>query len=106
LIYFALAATGLKGGSRLLIRMVWGPTTGEQAALVLSETPGKGNGSSNGLTAREREVLAHASKGQTAAEIADALCISRRTVEKHLEHIYDKLDVESRVAAVTRVFLS
>ena len=41
-------------------------------------------------------------RGLASAEIADTLCISRRTVEKHLENIYGKLGVDSRGAAVAK----
>ena len=52
------------------------------------------------LTAREREVLALVEEGRTNAEIARLLWISRETVRKHLENVYDKLGVHSRTAAV------
>jgi DNA-binding CsgD family transcriptional regulator len=52
------------------------------------------------LTAREREVLALVDEGRTNAEIARLLWISRETVRKHLENVYDKLGVHSRTAAV------
>jgi DNA-binding CsgD family transcriptional regulator len=52
------------------------------------------------LTAREREVLAMTAAGLTNAEIATKLFLSRSTVRTHLEHIFDKLGVHSRTAAV------
>ena len=54
------------------------------------------------LTGREREVLARVAAGKTNAEIALLLSISPRTVQKHLEHIFDKLGVETRTAAAMR----
>ena len=58
-----------------------------------------------GLTPREAEVLFWLSEGKTNAEIGIILDSSRRTVEKHVEHILDKLGVENRAAA-TRLALS
>lgn len=58
---------------------------------------------STALTPREREVLRWLSAGKTDADIAALLSISPRTVNKHLEHIYVKLGVETRTAAVMRV---
>ena len=55
-----------------------------------------------GLTTREREVLQWLARGKTDADIASLLAISPRTVNKHLEHIYVKLGVETRTAAVMR----
>jgi DNA-binding CsgD family transcriptional regulator len=52
-----------------------------------------------GLTQREREVLEWLAKGKTNRDIADILGLSPRTVDKHLEHIYIKLGVETRTAA-------
>ena len=57
----------------------------------------------SGLTLRERDVLQWLACGKTDADIAALLSISPRTVHKHLEHIYVKLGVETRTAAVMRV---
>lgn len=54
------------------------------------------------LTQREADVMHWLACGKTDAEIAALLAISRRTVQKHLQHIYVKLGVETRTAAVMR----
>ena len=54
------------------------------------------------LTPRESEVMHWLACGKTDTEIAALLSISPRTVQKHLEHIYVKLGVETRTAAVMR----
>lgn len=54
-----------------------------------------------GLSARELEVLRHIVEGKTDREIGDALCISPRTVMRHVTSILNKLDVSSRTAAAT-----
>jgi DNA-binding CsgD family transcriptional regulator len=54
------------------------------------------------LTEREREILSFLPAGKTNAEIATVLGISARTVQKHLEHIFQKLGVETRTAAALR----
>ena len=51
------------------------------------------------LTPRERVVLARAAAGETNTAIAQALFVSPGTVRKHLEHIYDKLEVRTRTEA-------
>ena len=48
------------------------------------------------LTEREREVAALAVLGFGNRAIADSLVVSRRTVENHLQHVYDKLGVAGR----------
>jgi DNA-binding CsgD family transcriptional regulator len=53
-----------------------------------------------GLTAREAQVLRLVGRGATNCEIACELEISARTVEKHLEHVYRKLGVTGRFAAM------
>lgn len=55
-----------------------------------------------GLTLREGEVMHWLACGKTDTEIAALLSISPRTVQKHLEHVYVKLGVETRTAAVMR----
>jgi DNA-binding CsgD family transcriptional regulator len=53
-----------------------------------------------GLTQREAEVLFWVAKDKSNAEIAKVLGCCEGTVHKHLEHIYNKLGVHSRVGAV------
>lgn len=53
------------------------------------------------LSERELEVLRLAARGQTNKQIGVLLAISNRTVQNHLAHIYQKLDVVSRTEAVT-----
>ncbi|SFG89147.1 response regulator [Streptomyces mirabilis] len=52
------------------------------------------------LSAREREVLALVAKGTSNREIARVLFISEATVKTHLTHLYAKLGVNDRAAAV------
>lgn len=52
------------------------------------------------LSERELEVLRLAARGATRREIAARLTIAEKTVGHHLEHIYDKLGVSTRAAAV------
>jgi DNA-binding CsgD family transcriptional regulator len=54
------------------------------------------------LTAREVEVLALAAHGLPVSRIGEQLTISRGTVKSHLEHIYAKLGVVNRTAAVAQ----
>ncbi|MGV9213569.1 helix-turn-helix transcriptional regulator [Micromonospora sp. RB23] len=51
------------------------------------------------LTAREREVLALVAEGLTNREIGQRLFISERTIGVHVSHIFDKLQVRTRVQA-------
>ena len=57
----------------------------------------------NDLTEQERAVLALLALGQRNARIAHELCISIRTVENHLYHIFQKLGVSSRMEAALYV---
>lgn len=52
------------------------------------------------LTPREVEVLDAVAEGRTNAQVAQALRLSPRTVQKHLEHVFEKLGVDNRTAAV------
>ena len=54
------------------------------------------------LTPREIEILGFLSQGQATKEIADQLGVSYATVCTHLGHIYGKLHVRSRTAAVVK----
>jgi DNA-binding CsgD family transcriptional regulator len=74
---------------------------------ALREVP-QGRGSSEEgaaeLTPRELEVLEHVAAGCTDREIAALLYVSVRTVQKHLEHVHEKLGVRTRTAAAMAVF--
>ncbi|WP_246637357.1 response regulator transcription factor [Burkholderia catarinensis] len=52
-----------------------------------------------GLTTREAEVLLWVSRGKTNRDIGDILDMAPRTVNKHLEHLFRKLHLETRSAA-------
>jgi DNA-binding CsgD family transcriptional regulator len=54
---------------------------------------------SYGLTPREMEIAGWMARGKTNSEIAIILGSAVRTVEKHMERILDKMQVENRVAA-------
>ena len=75
-------------------------------SLVRISTP-KQNGSEKdlqthlGLTRRESQVLYWLSFGKTNWEIAQILEMSPRTVNKHLEQVYKKLDVDNRTSAAS-----
>ncbi|MDT3444439.1 MULTISPECIES: response regulator transcription factor [unclassified Pseudofrankia] len=56
------------------------------------------------LSARELEILAIVARGATNREVARRLFISEATVKTHLLHIYAKLDVNDRAAAVAEAF--
>lgn len=66
------------------------PTAGRQEAVLRDAL---------GLTAREAEVLLWIANGKPNRDIGEILGISPRTVNKHLEHIFEKLGVEIRAAA-------
>ena len=57
------------------------------------------------LTARQTELLHLVADGCTNAQIGRRLGISANTVRKHLENVFERLDVQSRTAAVTRAGL-
>jgi DNA-binding NarL/FixJ family response regulator len=56
------------------------------------------------LTKRETEMLGLLAKGFRYKEIADKLFISTETVRKHINNIYQKLHVQSRIEAVNKIF--
>ncbi len=87
------------------VRILRPAGTGAEAGVLevtSRETPGPRALLDLNLTPREAEVLYWVSEGKTNPEIALILGSSRRTVEKHVEHILEKLGVENRLAAGRR----
>jgi DNA-binding CsgD family transcriptional regulator len=86
------------------LRLIYGgPVTGGGLLLKLEEARRAAGpaplADTYNLTPRELEVLLWVAKGKTNRDIGDILGMSPRTVNKHLEHIYEKLGVETRTAA-------
>lgn len=90
------------GGSALTVRLMRRPVFGEQALLVFQEQRASAYRlpAGLGLSPREEEVLRLAVRGLSSTDIAETLFVSRRTVDKHFENIFNKLGVDSRSAAV------
>lgn len=57
------------------------------------------------LSPRENEVIALLAKGHSYADVAKELQISHETVKKHVNNIYRKLNVNSKVQALVRMKL-
>ena len=78
----------------------------ERLLLVLSKenlrSPAVDSPSVSSLSQRQREVARWIREGKTNAEIASIMGISPRTVQKHIEHVFEKLGVKTRVAIATR----
>jgi DNA-binding CsgD family transcriptional regulator len=91
-----------RDGKRLVIRLV---SDLDQNLLLLEEHPTTMQLQSLvpfGLSPRETQVLDWVAQGKTNKEIGVILELSPRTVQKHLEHIYRKIYVESRTAAAAK----
>ena len=92
------------GGGRLSIR--YSPTVSGVDRLVLREESAlayQQRARSLGLTPREAEVMSWIVEGKTNPEIAAILGASPRTIHKHAEHIFAKLNVSTRNAAVREI---
>jgi DNA-binding NarL/FixJ family response regulator len=59
-----------------------------------------GSAAPGGLTKREIEILRCVAAGATNKQVAEQICISEKTVARHLANLYAKLGVSSRTAAV------
>ncbi|CAE6780940.1 Sensor histidine kinase RcsC [Paraburkholderia nemoris] len=89
-------------GARRVARVLGRATRGDWV-ILLEEFNDAAHTSALGaqfnLTAREAEVLLWVSRGKTNRDIGDILGMAPRTVNKHLEHVFGKLHVETRAAA-------
>jgi DNA-binding NarL/FixJ family response regulator len=84
------------------------PMTSEIARMLVEAFQKKPSSSvsSDGLTQRESEILGLLAEGLSNKEIADRVNISYDTVRAHLRHIYEKLHVGGRTAAVRKYLKS
>jgi len=57
-----------------------------------------------GLTGREVEVLRLIAAGKSNRAIAAALCLSDRTIERHITNLYRKIDATNRAGATAYAF--
>lgn len=67
---------------------------------VASKIMGRMNNPLTALTPREIEVLTLVAQGQSNREIGAQLFLTEATVKSHMGHVFNKLDVTSRTAAV------
>ncbi|MEG4491398.1 LuxR C-terminal-related transcriptional regulator [Microcoleus sp. D3_18_C4] len=92
-----------QAGIQLIVRLIPDPIN-QQHLLLLEEEELQSFSISTleslGLTKREAEVLFWIAKDKSNAGIAKVLGCSEGTVRKHLEHLYGKLSVQTRTAAV------
>jgi DNA-binding CsgD family transcriptional regulator len=92
-----------QAGRQLIVRLIPDPIN-QQYLLLLEEKELQSFSisalESLGLTKREAEVLFWIAKDKSNAGIAKVLGCSEGTVRKHLEHLYGKLNVQTRTAAV------
>jgi len=74
--------------------------------LARMDTPAlaKSPASASGLSARELEVLRSLVTGKTNRAIADELCISEKTVARHVSNIFNKLGLSSRAGATAYAY--
>lgn len=70
------------------------------APMVAERLVSRMRSSTPSLSGRELEVLTQVADGASNRQIAKALVVSEATVKSHLVHIFDKLGVDSRTAAV------
>ncbi|MFS2164552.1 response regulator [Variovorax sp. Varisp62] len=96
----AAITIGTATGMRLSVRNLGAAALGETMLLFAIQREGPAARLADAaLTPRETEVLSWLAKGKTNRDIGDILGTSPRTVNKHLEHIFEKLGVETRAAA-------
>lgn len=98
----ALMRRSAADGRTLMARRLGGIGMGEAMWLLSLQRPGEAAASrlaTAALTPRETEVLSWIAKGKTNRDVGEILGLSPRTVNKHLEHVFEKLGVETRAAA-------
>jgi DNA-binding CsgD family transcriptional regulator len=90
------AALELEAAKKTFVQL---GATPDLAALDAVAGSGPAKSAEHGLSARELEVLLLVAAGKSNKEIASALFLSVKTVDRHVSNIFVKLDVPSRAAA-------
>jgi DNA-binding CsgD family transcriptional regulator len=92
---------GRRQGACLHVRLI---EDNKRLFLLLDERPTSIPSSAHNLTKREIEVFQWLAAGKSNKDIGTILAISPRTVEKHLERIFQYLGVETRTAAAAEFY--
>jgi DNA-binding CsgD family transcriptional regulator len=93
-----------KDGSSLMVRLIHGD--GQSILLLSGQNVTIRRDAALkrlGFTNREAEVMNYVIQGKTSPQIGVILSISTRTVHKHLERVFHKLNVQTRSSAITRI---
>jgi DNA-binding CsgD family transcriptional regulator len=101
------SSTAIKrNGEELVVHLVTDKREGIHLVRLEKQLPAFSAGSLERLrlSRRKREVLFRVAQGKTNAETGGILGVSRFTVRKHLEHIYQKLGVQTRTAAAALAY--
>jgi len=95
-----------RNGEQLVVRLVTDKQEGIQLVRLEKQRPALSARSLErlGLSRRQAEVLFCVAQGKTNAETGGILGLSRFTVRKHLENIYQKLGVKTRTAAAALAY--
>ena len=93
------------GATRLTLSLVGRSERGEILLRIAKSATGQASGLRDqfNLTQREEEVARWLAKGKSNRDIAAILSLSPRTIDKHIEVILDKLNVENRTAAAALI---
>jgi len=103
----AYAAVGDTDGSELEMhaaRKVFRQLGAAPDLAALGATNEERNSTAGDLSKRELEVLRLVATGKTNKVIARQLCVSERTIDRHLSNIFNKIDVSSRAAATAYAY--
>ena len=94
------AVRAVAGGGSWLDPAVTGRVLSVYRVASAGPAPRRDDPAVGSLTAREREVLALIGRGLSNAEIAERLVVGEGTVKTHVNHVFTKLDLRDRAAAV------
>jgi DNA-binding NarL/FixJ family response regulator len=94
------AVRAVAGGGSWLDPAVTGRVLSVYRVASAGPAPRRDDPAVGSLTAREREVLALMGRGLSNAEIAERLVVGEGTVKTHVNHVFTKLDLRDRAAAV------